>query len=140
MRDAGGAHTNPLPLVHSINAAASAAEVKPLFEHYAADRPVVALELPGFGSSDRPRIVCTPRWIRDRILRATQYLADLGLRQPLHLMSVSVSHEIAARAASKRPVALRRLAFVCPTGFESRRTAPYDDGRTKDEPSWQWSL
>ena len=42
---AGPAEGTPLLLVHSINAAASAYEVKPLFEHYAAIRPVYAIEL-----------------------------------------------------------------------------------------------
>ena len=37
----------PLLLIHSVNAAASAAEVRPLFEHYRRERRVIAMELPG---------------------------------------------------------------------------------------------
>ena len=40
--------TRPLLLLHSINASASAYEVKPLFEHYRQQRPVYAPDLPGF--------------------------------------------------------------------------------------------
>jgi pimeloyl-ACP methyl ester carboxylesterase len=47
------ASTPPLLLLHSVNAAASAYEVKPLYEHYARARPVYALDLPGFGFSPR---------------------------------------------------------------------------------------
>lgn len=43
----------PLLLVHSVNPAASAAEVRPLFDHYRATRTVFALDLPGFRFSDR---------------------------------------------------------------------------------------
>jgi len=43
----------PLLLLHSINAAPSAYEMKPLFEHYRGRRPVYVLELPGFGHSER---------------------------------------------------------------------------------------
>ena len=43
----------PLLLIHSINAAGSAYEIKPLFEHYRRSRTVYALELPGFGHSER---------------------------------------------------------------------------------------
>ena len=43
----------PLLLVHSVNAAASAAEVRPLHEHYRATRTVLSLDLPGYGFSDR---------------------------------------------------------------------------------------
>ena len=38
----------PLLLIHSINAAGSAYEIKPLYEHYRRSRTVYALELPGF--------------------------------------------------------------------------------------------
>jgi pimeloyl-ACP methyl ester carboxylesterase len=138
--DAGNARITPLLLVHSINAAASAAEVRPLFERYAGERPVVALELPGFGSSDRRRIEYTPRLMSDCILRATEYLAALGFRQPVDLMAVSLSCEMAARAALKRPRAFRSLAFVSPTGFESSRPERYESGRTKDKPWLRWLL
>jgi hypothetical protein len=37
----------PLLLLHSVNAAASAAEVRPLHEHYRATRTVFSLDLPG---------------------------------------------------------------------------------------------
>jgi pimeloyl-ACP methyl ester carboxylesterase len=40
-------------LIHSVNAAASAMEMTPLFEHYRNTRPVYALDLPGFGFSER---------------------------------------------------------------------------------------
>src|SRR5947207_8832310 len=36
----------PLVLIHSINAAASAYEMKPIFDHYRGQRPVYALDLP----------------------------------------------------------------------------------------------
>ena len=52
-RPAAAADARPLLLVHSINAAGSAYEIRPLYEHYRRLRPVYALELPGFGFSDR---------------------------------------------------------------------------------------
>ena len=42
----------PLVLVHSVNAAASAYEMGPLFAYYRGKRPVYALDLPGFGFSE----------------------------------------------------------------------------------------
>jgi hypothetical protein len=45
--------TRPLVLLHSVNAAPSVFEMKPLFEHYRAERRVYAPDLPGFGFSDR---------------------------------------------------------------------------------------
>ena len=43
----------PLLLLHSMNAAPSSMEMKPLFEHYRQQRPVYAPDLPGFGQSER---------------------------------------------------------------------------------------
>jgi pimeloyl-ACP methyl ester carboxylesterase len=139
-RNESNAHLTPLLLVHSINAAASAAEVRPVFDRYASERPVVALELPGFGSSNRRHIDYTPRLMSDCICRAAEYLVELGFRRPADLMAVSLSCEMAARAALKRPAAFRSLAFVSPTGFESRRPERYENGRAKDKPWLRWLL
>ena len=40
-------------LIHSINAAASAYELRPLFMEYRGRRPLYAPDLPGFGFSER---------------------------------------------------------------------------------------
>lgn len=50
----------PLLLVHSINAAAAASEVRPLFDHYRATRSVFAVDLPGYGFSERSDRAYTP--------------------------------------------------------------------------------
>jgi pimeloyl-ACP methyl ester carboxylesterase len=138
--DDSNAHLTPLLLVHSINAAASAAEVRPIFDRHANERPVVAVELPGFGASNRRHIDYTPRLMSDCICRAAEYLVELGFKRPADLMAVSLSCEMAARAALKRPAAFRSLAFVSPTGFESRRAEHYENGRTKDKPWLRWLL
>jgi pimeloyl-ACP methyl ester carboxylesterase len=124
----------PLVLVHSINAAASAAEVKPIFDRYAHMRPVIAIELPGFGSSDRKRIEYKPQLMTDCIAAAVNHVRALGFQRPVDLMAVSLSCEMAARAALDRPALFRSLALVSPTGFETKLAEPYEDGRTKDKP------
>ena len=45
----------PLLLIHSINASASAAEMRPLHEHYRAIRTVFSIDLPGYGFSPELR-------------------------------------------------------------------------------------
>lgn len=62
----------PLLLVHSVNAAATAYEMKTLFEHYRGKRPVYALDLPGFGLSDRSDRKYTPRLMTDAIHAAVR--------------------------------------------------------------------
>ena len=58
----------PLLLVHSINAAASAAELRPLHEHYRASRTVFTIDLPGYGFSERSDRAYTPALMTDALL------------------------------------------------------------------------
>ena len=57
----------PLLLVHSVNAAASAFEIKPLYDHYARSRRVYAVDLPGFGQSERGNQHYTARMMTDAL-------------------------------------------------------------------------
>lgn len=50
----GAAAREPVVLVHSIDAAASAWEMRELFARFGAERRVLAYDLLGFGASDRP--------------------------------------------------------------------------------------
>ncbi len=137
---ANAERTTPLVLVHSINAAASAAEVRPVFDRYARTRPVLALELPGFGSSDRLGWRFTPELMSESILKAVAFLKERGFHQPVDLMAVSLSAELAARAALAVPEAFRSVALVNPTGLESRRAERYEGGRSKAKPWLHWLL
>ena len=116
----------PLVLVHSINAAPSAAEMRPLFNHYRDTRTVFALDLPGFGQSERGDHHYGPRLMTD----ALHALADEVHRRcsvaPIDALAVSLGCEFLARAAAERPEAWGRLAFVSPTGLNGtkRRRGP----------------
>jgi pimeloyl-ACP methyl ester carboxylesterase len=109
----------PLLLVHSINAAASAYEVRPLYEHYRQSRTVYALELPGFGHSERGRRQYTVRMMTDAILIALAEIQKVHGRGPIDALAVSLSSEFLARAVTENPLAFRSLALVSPTGFRS---------------------
>jgi pimeloyl-ACP methyl ester carboxylesterase len=108
----------PLVLVHSINAAASSYEMRPLFEHYRGQRPVYALDLPGFGFSDRSERVYTP----DLYVQALLALLDeIGpYAGGVDLVAFSLSSEFAARVALERPEAVHSLVLISPTGFGRR--------------------
>ena len=121
----------PLVLVHSVNAAASAAEVRPLFDHYAAKRPVLALELPGFGSSDRFDRPYEPAVMKEAVLTALAYLKRLGLGRAADVMAVSLSCEFVARAAIELPNRFRSVALISPTGLEGWRRESYSAGATQ---------
>lgn len=122
----------PLVLVHSVNAAASVAEVRPLFEHFKATRTVWAPDLPGFGHSARRDVDYTPRRMTDALHALRAHIGPGG--GAVDALAVSLGCEFLARAAGERPAEWGRLALVSPTGLNGstpRRGAP---GSTRQVP------
>jgi pimeloyl-ACP methyl ester carboxylesterase len=107
----------PLLLVHSVNAAGSAYEVKPLYDHYRRTRPVYALDLPGFGLSDRSRRPYTPRLMTDALLALVAEIRRSHDDVGIDAMALSLASEFLARAAVETPAAFHSLGFISPTGF-----------------------
>lgn len=118
----------PLLLIHSVNAAASAREVRPLFLHYAGQRAVYAIDLPGFGLSTRTPRDYTPRLMTDAVLDALAAISARHGGVPVDVLALSLSCEFAARAAVERPAPVRSLALVSPTGFSRGPRRPGSQG------------
>ncbi len=110
----------PVLLVHSVNAAASAREMQPVFDHLAPRRRVFALDLPGFGFSDRSR--------RDYgvdlfVAAVADMLALIEAEcpgSPVDAMALSLGGEFLARAAVQTDSPPRTLTLITPTGFNRR--------------------
>lgn len=113
--------STPLVLVHSVNAAASAHEVRPLYDHYGGTRPTYALDLPGFGGSDRSERRYTPQLMTHAILAAIAHVRRFHHDAPVDALGLSLSCEFLARAAYEEPSAFRTLALVSPTGVTGTR-------------------
>ena len=109
--------SRPLVLLHSVNAAPSALEMKPLFEHYRGARPVYAPELPGFGHSDRPDIAYTPQLYAAVLGDFLEQVVGTGA----DVVALSLGAEFAARLALERPSLVRSLTLISPTGMSVRR-------------------
>lgn len=105
----------PLILTHSINAAGSAYEMKPVWDMYAGTRPVYALEWPGFGSSERPDTTYTPQLMTSAL---NALVAALGTE--VDVVSLSLGSEFAARAALSEP-RIKSLALISPSGMGEAR-------------------
>lgn len=106
----------PLLLIHSINAAPTAREVAPLFDHYRRQRPVYALELPGFGFSERREMDYTPALYADTILEFCREV----IGESVDALALSTSAEFLARAALAEASRFNTLVLVSPTGMGSR--------------------
>lgn len=124
----------PLLLVHSVNAAASAAEVRPLHEHYAATHTVFSPDLPGFGASAKPRRLYTPRMMTDALHGVVAQIRQRFDGAQVDALALSLSCEFLARAASEAPGDYRSLALVSPTGWSGRRPRRGPPGSTSAMP------
>ena len=111
----------PILLVHSVNAAASAAEVAPLYDHYRQTRPTYAMDLPGYGLSDRSDRPYTIRLMTDALLAVLAHIRSLHGGVAVDVLGVSLSCEYVTRAACEAPGAVRRMALVSPTGFSGSK-------------------
>ncbi len=108
----------PLVLLHSINAAPSAFEVKPIFERFRGERPVFALELPGFGFSDRSDRLYSPQLFQYAV---SDFLKEV-VSEPADVVALSLSCEFAALAAEHSPNSFRSIVMISPTGFDQPKT------------------
>lgn len=127
-------HGQPLLLIHSVNAAACAAEVRPLFEHFAESRKAQALDLPGYGLSQRAPIVYTVRMMTDAVIAAAHDAFKKNGGQPIDALALSLSTEFLARAAAEQPHLFNRLVMVSPTGFRGMRALRGQAGSTRYMP------
>ena len=131
----GPADGVPLLLIHSINAAANAYEVKPLYDHYARTRAVYALDLPGFGFSDRHDRIYTPQLMMEAILALVEVIRAAHGSFPIDAIALSTSAEFLARAAGLHPMLFRTLGLISPTGLQAKRPGDGAPGSTYGRPS-----
>jgi pimeloyl-ACP methyl ester carboxylesterase len=105
----------PLVLIHSVNAAASAFEMGPLFRHYRGQRPVYALDLPGYGQSNRLQRDYTPQLFANAIAE----FIETQVGEPADVVGLSLGCEFVARAALARPELFHSLVLISPSGLGS---------------------
>ena len=110
----------PLLFVHSVNAAPSAIELKPLFQHFRALRPVFAPDLPGFGRSTRRVGAMTAS---DFAKNIASIVDEMTPSEPPDVIALSLGCEFVTRAVVECGATVRSLTFISPTGF-SRRQPP----------------
>jgi len=121
----------PILLIHSINASASAHEIKPIYDRLKSDRQVYALDLPGFGFSERSDRDYPQSLMVEAILAVvTAIRGDTGATS-IDTLAVSLSCEFLAKAAVKDAAGIRTLALISPTGFERKacRRGSSDESR-----------
>jgi pimeloyl-ACP methyl ester carboxylesterase len=102
----------PLVLVHSVHAAASSFEWRDVFEPLSQRHTVYAIDLLGFGKSERPDAPFSGLFYRD-LLGA--FLGEV-IGKPAIVMASSLGSAYAVGAAWARPGLVDRLVLISPTG------------------------
>lgn len=129
----------PLLLVHTVNASASAAEVRTVFERMGRHRTVYAIDLPGYGASERTERLYTARLMTDAILDLAAYIRAQHPEQAIDAFAASLSCEFLARAAVEQPATFRTLSLVSPTGLSGLRLRQGPPGSTYGQ-NWLLAL
>lgn len=107
----------PIVLLHSINAVASAHEMRPLVQRLKREsrRSLYALEWVGFGHSDRPEISYTPQVMEDQL---EHFLGKVVRAQGgCDVIGLSLGATYAAGLARRRPDLIRSLVAIEPAGL-----------------------
>ena len=127
----------PLLLIHTINASASAAEVRTIFDCMSLHRTVYAIDLPGYGASERSDRLYNPRLMTDAILDLVLHIRIQHGPSAIDALAVSLSCEFLARAAVEQPGYFSTLSLVSPTGFSGRKLRQGAPGATYGQ-DWLW--
>ncbi|AEH38281.1 alpha/beta fold hydrolase [Halopiger xanaduensis] len=107
---AGNPNDPDMLLCHGIYTGASSHEFEPVVEQLAEDYHVIAVDLPGFGRSERPPLVYSPtlyaEFIRD-------FAADVT-DEPIVVAS-SLTGALAVDGAGEQESEFEHLVLICPT-------------------------
>ena len=115
----------PLLLVHGIGAGCSSFEWRHVIEPLAETHTVYALDLPGFGKSDKPALIYTAALYLDWLDRFCRDVLKVGDgRAEADVIATSLSAALIIGLSQRDPQLFRRLVLVSPTGFEALASAP----------------
>lgn len=110
----GKGNQTPLLLIHGLHLYAGLHDVLPVFEAFRTSRPVYAIDLPGFGGSEKT----------DRPYRASMYQEAIldfiknQIGQPCHVLAIGNASGFASMAAVAEPEWIRSMVMINPRDFE----------------------
>jgi pimeloyl-ACP methyl ester carboxylesterase len=110
----------PLVLLHGTAIDSAALSYGPSLPHLATRHRVVALDWPGYGDSERPRVSMT---IPDSVSLLAAFLDELGL-QRVHVAGFSMGGAAALGLALRTPDRIATLTMIGSYGLDARMPVP----------------
>jgi pimeloyl-ACP methyl ester carboxylesterase len=121
-KEAGRHHAGaPLVFIHGIGAGSSSFMWRKNFDALAEDFHVYALDLLGFGISDKP---ATAPYSADLYAELVADFIREVAQVPADIISNSLSAAFTIRIADEQPELVRSLVLIAPTGADSLRARP----------------
>jgi len=109
----------PLILVHSIGAGCSSYEFRNVWENLVEQHTVYALDLLGFGKSDKPPLAYTDATFINLLDSFAREVVGVGDgKGEADVVAVSLSAAYIIALSQRDPSLFHRLILVCPTGIE----------------------
>ena len=112
----------PLVLIHNPNAGASSWEWRKVFSELANHYTVYALDLLGFGLSEKPNVPYSGRMLAELV---HDFLEDV-IAEPVHAIGSGLGAAYLVNVAVRRPNELRKLVLVNPTGQTTVASPPVE--------------
>jgi pimeloyl-ACP methyl ester carboxylesterase len=117
---------SPVILVHGIGAGCSSFEWRQVMADLAQTHTVYALDLLGFGKSDKPNISYTAERYIELITQFAEEVVGVGGgRGEADIIASSLSAAYVIAASQRDETLFRRLVLVCPTGLETLAKDPH---------------
>ncbi len=110
-------------LLHGVYAGASSYEFRNVFASLAQKYRVFALDLPGFGLSDKKHKTYSSKLYVECILDFALQVVG-GLDQPAFVIASSLGAAFIIKAAAQRPDLFEKLVFIEPAGIKSLAQKP----------------
>jgi pimeloyl-ACP methyl ester carboxylesterase len=112
----------PLVLLHHPNAGGSSWEWRKVFPALANQHTVYALDLLGFGLSEKPNVPYSGRMLAELV---HDFLEDVVV-EPAHAIGSGLSAAYLVNVAVRRPSCLQKLVLVNPTGMAAMSVQPVE--------------
>ena len=125
----------PLVLLHGFGGGVGLWSLN--LDELCADRPVYAIDLPGFARSSRPVFSLDPIKAEEQFVKMIdEWRAAIGLNEPFILLGHSFGGFISAAYALRHPEYVKQLVLIDPWGFGRRPKNIWQTGRLQRIPTW----